>query len=270
MSFDVKPFELPVCGPFGIHGYGLTVLIALILFCTVLYIKLKKAYPLSFDVISAVVVRSIGVGIVGGRLLYSLFDWDSTRGFFQIFEVWNGGLSILGVVAILCWYVPFELKRRNIPLFPVLDIAAACAPLAHAVGRFGCLWAGCCFGCGTAGSCAVVYHGVTAGAPTGAPLIPVQLYSALILFALFVVLNVLMPLFKNKPGALVFLYIIGISLERFGTDFWRNDRQFGFLPFFSVHQWIALALAAGAFVLLIRLLKNSQNRSKIAHDASKK
>lgn len=263
MSFVVKPFVLPVCGQLGIHGYGLTVLAAVVLFCTVLYVKLKRIYPLSWETIGSVVVGSIGVGVAGGRLLYVLFDRDPTRGIIQIFEVWNGGLSILGVVAALCLYVPFKLKRKNIPLFPVLDIAAVCAPLAHAIGRLGCLWAGCCFGCGTAGSCAVTYHGITAGAPIDSPLMPIQLYSALLLFVLFLALNVLVPVFlKKSPGVLVLLYIIGISLERFGTDFWRNDRQLGFLPFFSVYQWIALVLAVGALLLLIGLIKNPKRHVK--------
>lgn len=237
----IKPLIIPLWGSFAIHGYGIMILCGLILFSALVYRHLKKIIPVSFDFVISLVLQGIVAGVIGGRILYLLTSWKELESWWDLFAVWKGGLSIMGVIVAAALYMLYALKKNNIPWFPTLDIATLYAPLAHMFGRLGCLWAGCCFGCAHEGILSIMYSGSTAGAPVCTPLIPAQLISALSFLLLFVILLLVSKL-TQKPGVIFSLYIMGSGVERFFVDFVRNDRVFGMLSWFSVDQWIALGL----------------------------
>ena len=51
-----------------------------------------------------------------------------------------GGLILAVVVALV------YIRRIGLPLWTTTDVFAPGIALGHVVGRFGCLFAGCCFG----------------------------------------------------------------------------------------------------------------------------
>jgi phosphatidylglycerol:prolipoprotein diacylglycerol transferase len=257
MSLCIKPLVIPLWGSVGIHGYGLMILCGLIVFSVLVYQHLKKVIPISYDLVTSLILQGIIAGVIGGRILYVITSWHEFDSWLDIFSIWKGGLSILGVITAAALYMLYALKKQNIPLFPTLDIASIYIPLAHMFGRFGCLWAGCCFGCEHAGLFSVMYTGQTAGAPLCVPLIPSQLLSALSFALLFVIL-LLASKYVTKPGTLFCLYLLGAGIERFCVDFFRNDRIFGALPWFSVDQWIALCLIMVASIGLIWVYSRSK------------
>lgn len=256
MSLCIKPLVIPLWGSVGIHGYGLMILCGLILFSVLMYHHLRKQIVISYDLIMSLVLQGIIAGVIGGRILYLMTSWRELNSWTDIFAVWQGGLSILGVITAAALYALYALKKNHIPWFPTLDTAAIYIPLAHMFGRLGCLWAGCCFGCEHAGLFSVMYTGSTAGAPLCVPLIPSQLISALSFGLLFIILLVASKYIK-KSGVLFCLYLLGAGIERFCVDFVRNDRVFGALPWFSVDQWIALCLIMVACIGLLWVNRRS-------------
>ena len=125
--------------------------------------------------------------------------------------------------------------------FTVADIAAASISMAHALGRLGCLMAGCCHGAETE-----EWYGMYMPA-LNAKVVPLQLYEAIFLFALFALF--VYRVLKNKSGNLP-LYMALYGVWRFVIEFFRSDeRGETLVDFLSPSQFIALLMIVGAVAL---------------------
>src|SRR5256885_11206843 len=87
--------------------------------------------------------------MVGSRILFILVNWDEyakTPG--KIFAFWEGGLvfygGFIGAVLVSVWY----MRKHDMPFFPVADALIPSVAMGHAIGRLGCVAAGCCSGWG--------------------------------------------------------------------------------------------------------------------------
>ena len=130
-------------------------------------------------------------------------------------------------------------------------------PLFHAFGRVGCFLAGCCYGIpAPVGWLGVTFPPSAVEAPSGVPLLPVQLYEAAGCVLLFLLLDHLV-----KCGwlgdRLLALYLALYALFRFLLEFLRGDAVRGFLGPLSTSQ--VLSLAVLAVVLLGHLLHHRRN-----------
>ncbi|MDR3109061.1 MAG: prolipoprotein diacylglyceryl transferase [Planctomycetaceae bacterium] len=144
---------------FPIRGYGCFLLLAIVASFGLLYWRLKRLNYFSTDLLFQMVIVSIVCGIVGARIFYVTEYWqsmlvtDSTSGkiafgqtLLNIVNIAEGGLvvygsAIGGILACVC----FVLYHR-LPLLKTLDLVAPSMLLGVAIGRFGCLMNGCCFG----------------------------------------------------------------------------------------------------------------------------
>lgn len=257
----IQPFVLPVCGSFAIHGYGIAILTSvLVLFlCVYRHLKKEKIKTVSFNELSTLFAWSLVAGLIGGRLLYVLTEYNYDN-FWQVFMFWYGGFSFLGSLIAIILYLFFALKKRHIKLFPLIDIVALYMPLTNSIGRLGCLWAGCCHGCKTGLCFNVIYEHHSAGAPLHIPLFPVQLLSSITFFLLFLILYFFVaPRFK-KPGAILLAYIIGSTIERFFMDFLRDDRLIQPGQIFSFHQWLSLTIL---MICVLIIISRQTNKIKV-------
>ena len=97
-----------------------------------------------------------------------------------------GGLIVAVLVAV--WYI----RRVGLPLWTTCDVFAPGIALGHVAGRFGCLFAGCCFGKPTNVPWAITFTNPFAaanvGTPLGVPLHPTQLYEAGAEFVILILL----------------------------------------------------------------------------------
>ena len=120
----------------------------------------------------------------------------------------------------------------------MLDIAACCMPLAHAIGRIGCFFAGCCHGAETD-----AWYGVQMNTLEGIKtVVPVQLFEASFLFLLSAIL---LWLFIKKPNRIPLMpsYCGCYGIWRFCIEFFRGDyRGNSPIEFLSPSQFIALLL----------------------------
>ncbi len=225
------PEILHLYGPFSIHSYGLMIALGVIAFVwTANRHPLRKKY-MSSDALMDLVIMGTFWAVVGGRLLYVLTQWHTLDNWYDLFNVWQGGLSLLGSVLACGIFAPFYLWRHHIPVLPCLDLIGINAPLLQSISRIGCFLAGCCYGRAFP-TCWLATH-------------PTQLYSAALLLMIFVALRWVYNTKNMHQGQLFALYLMMSNAERFCVDFFRGDQEFYSHPLLSaisIHQWIALLL----------------------------
>ena len=192
--------------------------------------------------------------IVGGRLGYVLFYnlGYYLNNFFDIFKIWQGGMSfhggLIGVIIVAIWYS----KKNNQKTFDYLDIVSLVAPIGIFFGRI-------------ANFINSELYGVETNIPWAVKFIqidnlyrhPSQLYEA---FFEGLVLFLILIYFRNKgylkiSGFISSLFLILYSIFRFVIEFFRvPDEQLGYLFFnLSMGQIISiLFLLIGVYLLVNR------------------
>ena len=182
--------------------------------------------------------------LLGARLFYIIVEYKYfSAAPLEIFKFWKGGLVFYGglIVAVLVslWY----LKRHQMPVWRVADVLAPSIALGQGIGRWGCFFAGCCYGVKTDVSWAVTFADPRSLAPQGIPLHPTQIYlslNALFIFAF------LLWLTKRKKfdGQIFWAYGILYSIGRFVIEYFRGDDRG-----FAVEQFLSTSQFVGIFVL---------------------
>ena len=207
----------------------------------------------------------LGAGVasmVGGYLFAVLFQGiynAVATGKFSISEdtgaTFYGGL-IGGVATFLAVYFLVGSRtlakgeaRAQIP--HILNLGICSVTAAHAFGRIGCLFAGCCHGAVTS-----AWYGIW-NAYLGAKTVPVQLFESLFLFALCVFLSVLE--FRTKKRLNLSLYLILYGVWRFFIEFFRADeRGKTFIPWLTPSQLTAVVFVVLGIVLFILALRGNR------------
>src|SRR5438128_4151456 len=179
--------------------------------------------------------------------------------------VFYGGLILAVVVAL--WYI----RRIGLPLWTTCDVFAPGIALGHVVGRFGCLFAGCCYGKPTTKPWGITFTdpfaAANVGTPLGVPLHPTQLYEA---GAEFIILLMLLATErKGRPfaGRTFWLYMLLYAISRFIIEFYRGDER-GTIGMFSTSQFISILLAPLAIVMLVYLARETAPAPKRARKAA--
>ncbi|MFZ5954701.1 MAG: prolipoprotein diacylglyceryl transferase [Candidatus Dependentiae bacterium] len=239
------PEILPIYGQFAIQSYGLALAFGLLLFCMLVLKDPRRKKLLSSEQFINIVTWGMACAIIGARTLHIIHEWESYNSFFEWFMLWHGGLSFLGGLVLVLVFIPLYLRYLKIPILPFLDLVALYAPIPMALGRIGCLLAGCCCGIPTTLPWGITFTSLCTQGQLCIPLHPTQLYSAIALFIIFLMLKYIIQLPTTKPGQLFCSFIILVSLERFLVDFFRADREV-LIPLLghiiSIHQLIAIAL----------------------------
>jgi phosphatidylglycerol:prolipoprotein diacylglycerol transferase len=194
-------------------------------------------------------------GIVGAKLLLVVTDlpyyWHHKM---QLIYSWrSAGVFYGGFVAAVLVGLLF-VRRNHLPLGKTADAATPGLVLAQAVGRLGCLSAGCCYGKPTTSAWSLTFvdpraHDLT-GVPLGVPLYPTQVFHGLADFALFLFL-VFFYRRKRFDGMVFWTYVLLYAILRFVIEFFRGDfRGEVFGGLLSTSQLISIfAAAAGVFFI---------------------
>ncbi len=208
-----------------------------------------SANVFNFSLLCAMV--GIGVGYVFAVLFQSWYAYLASGKFeWGVGATFYGGL-IGGVAAALALYFGagrFLFRdRAHIRQFGrMISSVAPCVALAHAFGRIGCLFAGCCYGAPTDSPIGIVMF----SAGEWGRRIPVQLFEAVFLFALFAVLLYL--LLAKKCEYTASIYLIAYGVWRFAIEYARDDAARGSsgLSFLTPSQLTAiLAVIAGTALI---------------------
>lgn len=251
---------LHIYGPLSIRGFGLMIVIGLVLVTFLIVRSPARKKIMTTDCFIDALWFCVMVGIIGGRIAFALSEWATFDYWWEIFAVWEGGFSLLGSIIGVLLVVPWYLRVHHVPILPFLDLIASHALLLQSIARIGCFLAGCCYGMQTNLPWGVRDYMQT----PDLCLHPTQLYSAGLLLLLYFLLRFLAPRVAHLPGQTIMLYLVCASSERFVVDFVRGDREYfhvSWLACLSAHQWISLLLFSGGLIGFFLL----SNRARLHH-----
>ncbi|HOP32647.1 MAG TPA: prolipoprotein diacylglyceryl transferase [Candidatus Hydrothermia bacterium] len=199
-------------------------------------------------------------GIIGSRIFYVLYHIPYFKEHpVEIIKFWEGGSVYFGgfLFGLAAGLVYLQKNKKSMPLLPILDFSGEALALGLFIGRWGCLFNGCCFGKETHMPWGIVF-------PPGSPAFdvmgssrihPSQLYES---FANLVLFFVLLKLEQKKPfdGFIFLFYIFFASLIRFLVDITRYYEP-GNVFILSVNQWISIAIMVVVVIVGLVLRKKS-------------
>ena len=191
--------------------------------------------------------------IVGARMFFVLVEWRHfAANPLQIIEIWKGGLVFYGGFTAAALAGVLYVRAKGLPTWEVGDAVAPALALGQALGRVGCLFAGCCYGAQCDLPWAVTFSDPRSLAPLGMPLHPAQLYAAAANFTIFAVLYWVARPRQRSSGQLLGLYLVLYPITRFLLEFLRDDPR-GTLGTLSTSQAMGIPLlAVGLWILYTR------------------
>jgi len=164
-----------------------------------------------------------------------------------------GGVFLGGLLAAIAAAVVL-FKRYKLRFFQTADVVAPSISLGQAIGRVGCLMAGCCWGARCDLPWAITYTDPRAhanvGTPLGIPLHPFPVYAIIFNFTLY---GVLAWLYRRglATGRVFASYLMLYGTGRSLLELTRGDAERGFVfhGLMSTSQLIGVLLvAAGAAI----------------------
>jgi len=262
-------FEL---GPVTVYTYGVLLAAAYLLGLRLAMVR-AKARGLDANRVLDLGIYIIISALIGAKLLLFLTDAEmfveNPRELLTLARsggVFYGGLILAVAVALV------YIRRIGLPLWTTCDVFAPGIALGHVVGRFGCLFAGCCFGKATTMPWGITFHDTFAatnvGTPLGVPLHPTQIYEAGAELIILIVLLVTERKGRPFAGRTFWLYMLLYSISRFIIEFYRGDDRGNPIGTLSTSQLISVLLAPLAVVMLVYLSRAVTPEPKRARKAA--
>ena len=138
-------FEVPIVHLI-IRSYGVMMVVGFLSAVTVIR-YLSRHFTSNPQHITNAALYSLIAGVIGARTFfvihYSDQFGDNPLG---VFEIWNGGLELLGGVLLAIAVIVFYIRYYKLPMRHYLDVLAIGLVAALVFGRLGCFLNGCCYG----------------------------------------------------------------------------------------------------------------------------
>ena len=234
------------------------------------------------DKILIIGILATAFGIFMAMVFQSLYDYieDPSEGFrLNTSMTFYGGLiggvsSFLIVWNLYIFVIAPRAKSKllqnnmNATLTDALPIIPMGITIAHAFGRLGCFFGGCCYGAPTDSwiglPCAHGYNTELGMTMDGVNVIPVQLMECIFLFILTGIMIVLY--FKFNFNCNFGVYAIAYGVWRFIIEFFRVDHRGSFIPGLTPSQlWaiVMVILGIAYFFLYKYLFKRMMKHSEL-------
>ena len=241
---EIFGIKIPSYGLMTALAYGLA-----IYYC----VKNRKYLGVSKEVLADIIFYLILGALIGGKIFYIFFNFDSFCASTLIEKIRFGfvfyGGFIGGLIALFLY-----TKKKKISFVKATDFFAPALALGHAIGRIGCFLAGCCYGKPTDSFLGVVFSNPDTLVPhylRHTHLYPTQLFEV---FANFILFVILVKIYKKQKdtGITSLTYIMGYALIRFIIEFFRGDDRGASLLGLYPSQIIALILFLIAAIWLFK------------------
>jgi phosphatidylglycerol:prolipoprotein diacylglycerol transferase len=245
-------------GPITVYTYGVLLAAAYLLGLKLAMVRAEKRG------LDAVRILDLGIyviisALVGAKLLLLVTDFRTFRSdprelltLLRSGGVFYGGLILAVTVAL--WHI----RRVGLPLWTTCDVFAPGIALGHVVGRFGCLFAGCCYGKPTSLPWGITFTdpfaATNVGTPLGVPLHPTQIYEAGAELLILIVLLITERRGRPYAGRTFWLYMLLYAISRYLIEIFRGDER-GTVGIFSTSQFISVILAPLAVGMLVYLAR---------------
>lgn len=258
---NIGTFEIPV--------YGMIIIISFII-GLIICSKLGMLYGIQPKYILCSGSFTAAGLLIGAKLLYLLtklpdyitnYNIYSTYSYMDKIDFLMGGYVFYGgiigaITGVLIFCRAFHFDKGS-----MLNILTPLIPFAHAFGRIGCFFGGCCYGVEYHGPFSIQFpYNPLSPSLNAVPRFPVQLVEAVFNFILFIFL---MHYTKKKiptHGITLGIYFVCYSIIRFFLEFLRGDIVRGFLLGLSTSQWISLILLPVGIIIIKSANKNKVNR----------
>ena len=242
-----------------IHLYGTMIAIGILACFGILTLcgkkfKIEEKF-IDFVYFNAIVAIALGFG--AAALFQATYNYIENPS--EGFDL-GGGITFIGgliggIISFLGGYAIFR-KRYKARVTDILSIAPCCILIAHAFGRIGCLFAGCCHGAITDKWYGVIHYDrwIDGVFYEKVKVVPTHLFEAIFLFALFAICFIL--LWKKKFRYNLSVYLIAYGIFRFFIEYLRADSRGSFIPGVSPSQfWSILMVVSGiGLIFLMRWL----------------
>lgn len=244
-------------GPLQFRWYGLMYVLSFIATYFILSSETRrKKLPLTKDDVADLIFYGAMGVVLGGRLGYILFYNFSfyLANPLKVFAVWEGGMSFhggfLGVITAFLIYS----RRKNIPFFTLIDMAALCAPVGLGLGRIGNFINGELYGRQTDVPWGIIFPG-----GGGVPRHPSQLYEAFLEGLLLFLIVRFASRKSSATGVPAWTFVAGYGLFRFIVEFFRQpDAQLGlYWGLFSMGQFLSFPMFLLGSFMVFKLSRNS-------------
>ena len=251
-----------------IKWYGIIITFGMILACLYAYTRAKHEH-ISADDLTDYALYTIIFGILGARLYYIVFHFDSFKveGDFpatlkNCVAIWNGGLAIYGgiIVGVLVIVIVSKIKKIKVTKF--LDVAAPAAMIGQIFGRWGNFMNQEAFGTNTTMPWGMYSNGThdylllhkAELAEMGVkvdpqlPVHPTFLYESLWNLVGFLLIH---SIYKKKKydGQIFLVYVAWYGFGRMVIEEFRTDSLM--IGSFRVSQLVALLTMLAAVVILL-------------------
>ena len=252
LLLHAKGFEL-----FGlyINLYGLIIAIGMVVAIFVVCSICKKRGFKTED-IYIVALYAIPLAIIGARLYYVTFS-ENIYTFWQVFEIWKGGLAIYGAVigGALGVVLYCVIHKKN--FLAIADIAVIGLILGQGIGRIGCYFADCCYGIEVTNESLQWF-------PLATQIAGVWHYSTFFYesFCDLVIFGILLFLIIKKinvKGIIMSLYFVFYGFARCIIETFRGDSLY-FLTV-KVSQILSLLLMVAGIISMV-IIYTKHNKSK--------
>lgn len=252
-------------GDFSLRWYSVLILIGIIS-AYLLANKEGKKFNLPKDFIFDMAFWVIIIGIIGARLYFVLFNFDSYKGdLLSIFKVWEGGLAIHGgiIFGVITLFVYCKMKKVN--PFRMMDIAAPSVIIAQAIGRWGNFFNGEAHGPETTLAFLKSLHlpdFIVKGMNIdGIYYHPTFLYESIWCIIGFVLLLIIRKYYKClKTGQLTCFYLMWYSVGRFFIESLRTDSLL--LGSLKVAQLVSIGMFVIGLLVFLYLCFNPLKKGK--------
>ena len=249
--------------------------------------RMAYTWKMSIDKMLDVLIYGTFGGIIGARLYYVAFEWDSYKDdLLSVFKIWEGGLAIYGGIigAFIAAY--FVCKKIDLNFYKLLDLAGMSLLIGQGIGRWGNFTNQEAFGINTDSIFGMTsekitdyisshYSTLTANGismDSTSPVHPTFLYESIWCLFGFVVLYIICKKFRKFDGQLILGYGIIYGLERAVVEGLRTDSLYIGDTGLRVSQVLSLAIVVACTTLMIvRLVQiNKNNVDKVKEYKEKK
>lgn len=212
-------------GKFSVYSFG--VMLATGVIVAVLFSRRRaRLAGLKEDRLLDLIIVVMLVSLLGARLVFMLLNGPNAG---SGLLPGHGGLSFFGGLALGVAALAILARRWRVPVIDLTDALAPGMALGEAVTRLGCD----IFGKPSGAWWGVLHQGVRVH--------PVQFYSFVLNFALFLFLYTYRP---ARTGQVTGLYLAGLGVSRFVLEFFREG------PGIWAGTWLTWGQAAATLALL--------------------
>ena len=249
--------------------------------------RMAYKWKMSIDKMLDVLIYGTIGGIIGARLYYVIFQWDSYKDdLLSVFKIWEGGLAIYGGIigAFIAAY--FVCKKVDLNFYKLLDLAGMSLLIGQGIGRWGNFTNQEAFGINTelpwgmtsekiseyitSNYSEMAANGIRLDADL--PVHPTFLYESIWCIFGFVVLFIICQKFRKFDGQLILGYGIIYGLERFFVEGLRTDSLYIGDTGIRVSQLLSLGIVVCCTVLtVVKLVQiKKYNKDKVKKYKEKK